>query len=282
MIKRALVILILLLTLLTAESQADKAQKAQRIVSLAPSVTETLYALGLANNIVGVTDFCNYPEDAKQKPKIGGMANPSLEAIIRAKPDVVVLTEDGNPKEIKTRLDSLGIRTVVIKARRLNELPGEIRRLGKALGAETAAARLTTALELRIHELEKKTSRRGPKKTAIFIVWPEPVMTAGANTLLNDAMISLGLDNIAKNAKTNYPVFSIEEIIRSSPDIIIIGRGSENIEEMSKGLLKKLASTKAVKEGRVYYAPESLLRLTPRAIDGMEELDKMIHAKEGR
>ena len=88
-------------------------------MSLAPSMTEILFAMGLGDNIVGVTSFCDYPEEAKKKPKIGGMSNPSLEAVVSLKPDIVVMTTDGNPKEFEERLRSLKITTYVFTARRL-------------------------------------------------------------------------------------------------------------------------------------------------------------------
>src|SRR3970040_554465 len=107
----------------------------QRIVSLAPSTTEILFALGLGDRIVGVTSFCDYPEEAQKKPKIGGMSNPSLEAVVTMKPDLVVMTTDGNPKEFEARLRSLKIRTYVFTARRLAELPQGIRDMGVIVGA---------------------------------------------------------------------------------------------------------------------------------------------------
>ncbi|MBI5641035.1 MAG: ABC transporter substrate-binding protein, partial [Nitrospirae bacterium] len=114
----------------------------KRIISLAPNITEILFALGLGDSIAGVTSFCDYPEEAKQKPKIGGMSNPSLEAVVSAKPDVVVLTTDGNTKEFEERLRSLKIKTLVFTARRLSELPVGIRELGTALGVREKAEEL--------------------------------------------------------------------------------------------------------------------------------------------
>jgi iron complex transport system substrate-binding protein len=109
------------------------AELPNRIISLAPNLTEILYALGLGDRIVGVTTFCDYPEDAKQKQKIGGMTNPSLEAIVSLRPDLVVMTTDGNPKEFEERIRSLKIKTYVLKARQISELPKGIRDMGLAL-----------------------------------------------------------------------------------------------------------------------------------------------------
>src|SRR3972149_8378310 len=125
----------------------ELASSPRRIVSLAPSTTEILFALGLGDRIVGVTSFCDYPEEAKTKPKIGGMSNPSLEAIVSLKPDLVVMTTDGNPKEVEERLRSLKIKTYVFRARMLHELPGGIRELGSAVGIENRADVLADDIE---------------------------------------------------------------------------------------------------------------------------------------
>ncbi|HYA88253.1 MAG TPA: helical backbone metal receptor, partial [Nitrospirota bacterium] len=111
---------------------AEYASPPKRIVSLAPSMTEILFALGLGDNIVGVTTFCDYPEEAKKKPKIGGMSNPLLEAVLSLKPDVVVMTTDGNPKEFEERLTSMKSKTYVFKARTLRGLPLGIRSMAAA------------------------------------------------------------------------------------------------------------------------------------------------------
>ena len=111
-----------------------------RIVSLAPNITEILYDLGLEDRVVAVTDFCDYPPAVKAKPRVGGFTNPSLEAIVGARPDLVILTDDGNPKAIYNRLRDLGIPCHVFSARRLKELPGGIRDLGVALGVEKDAS----------------------------------------------------------------------------------------------------------------------------------------------
>ena len=131
---------------------SDAGDEPRRIVSLAPSTTEILFALGLGNSIVGVTTFCDYPPEAKTKPRIGGMSNPSLEAVVSLKPDIVVLTTDGNPKKFEERLRSLNIRTYVYKSRRLSDLPQGIREMGSALGVQKEAELLSQSLETKLDE----------------------------------------------------------------------------------------------------------------------------------
>ena len=246
------------------------AEPPKRIISLAPNMTEILFAMGLGDRIVGITNFCDYPEEAKKKQKIGGMSNPSLEAVVSLKPDIVVMTTDGNPKEFEERLHSLKIRTYVFKARRLRELPGGIRDLGTSLGVKNKADELAKEIEVKINKLA--VGKNSKLRKILFIVWPEPLIVAGPGTAIDDAITVLGYENIASKAKASYPKYSIEEIIRQSPDVIFIGRGHVNMEEVSKGLLKRLAIVPAVKNGSVFYVSDSLYRLGPRVIKGIEEI----------
>ncbi|MEW6570146.1 MAG: cobalamin-binding protein [Nitrospirota bacterium] len=259
----------------------------KRIVSLAPNMTEILFALNLGESIAGVTNFCDYPEEAKKKPKIGGMTTPSLEAIVSLKPDIVVMTTDGNPKEFEERLRSLRIKTYVFKARRLSELPQGIRDIGSAFGVKERADTLAKKMEDAINKFrnQKSNSSAHPfskrvrvgngsslKKKVLYIIWPEPLIIAGSGTVIDDAITLLGAENIASKAETSYPKYSIEEIIHQSPDVIFIGRGHMNIEIASKRLLGKIATVRAVRNDSVFYVSDSLYRLGPRVIRGIEEM----------
>ncbi len=251
------------------------AELPNRIISLAPNLTEILYALGLGDRIVGVTTFCDYPEDAKQKQKIGGMTNPSLEAIVSLRPDLVVMTTDGNPKEFEERIRSLKIKTYVLKARQISELPKGIRDMGLALGIKERAEELEKEIQERIDKLSvvKKSLQ---KKKVLFIIWPEPLVVAGPGTIIDDTITLLGGENIASKAKTLYPKYSIEEIIYQSPDIIFIGKGHAHMKDASRGLLERLTRVPAVKQGAVFYISDSIYRLSPRIVIGIEEMARCL------
>jgi iron complex transport system substrate-binding protein len=246
-------------------------------------MTEILFALGLGNRIVGVTSFCDYPAEAKKKPKVGGMSNPSLEAVISLKPDVVVMTIDGNPREFEERLRSLGIKTYVFRASRLRELPKGARDLGKALGVQEEAETFAREFEAAVKRVEAGervtgTHTLSARGRTLFIVWPEPLIAAGPGTVIDDALTLIGLDNIASDLRVSYPKYSIEEIIRRAPEVIIIGRGMDHkdIEKISAGLLKRLHSVPAVKNKRVFYVSDDLYRLGPRTVRGIEEISGLV------
>ena len=244
-----------------------------RIVSLAPNITEILYDLGLGDRIVAVTDYCDYPPAVKSKPRVGGFTNPSLEAIVGAKPDLVILTDDGNPKAIYNRLRDLGIPCHVFTARRLKELPRGIRDLGVALGVEKEASALAGRIEKDMAALEKKARQKPPHPpmSALFIIQPEPIVVAGPGTLIHEAFGILGIRNAAADGTDKYPKFSLEEIIHRSPDFILAGQGFMSGGGIER-LKERLHMLPAVKQGRVCVVSERLYRLSPRAVAGIEEV----------
>jgi len=277
--KRNLIFIVLVLSFFGVAHAAESTSPPRRIISLAPSTTEMLFALGLGDRIVGVTTFCDYPEEAKAKAKIGGMSNPSLEAIVTLKPDLVLMTMDGNPREVEERLRSMNIKTFVFTARTLAELPQGIREMGAAVGVRDKADVLAKEIESAIMPTGSrvKGQRLKTSKKVLFIVWPEPLIVAGPGTAIGDAIDLLGLENTAAQTKTTYPRYSIEEVIRQAPDVLFIGKGSGmDMRTVSKGILKKLSSVPAVKNGAVCYVGDSLYRLGPRVVQGIEELEKCL------
>ena len=275
-IRVKILFIIVLLSLRSFAFAAEPVPVPTRIISLSPATTEILFSLGLGDRIVGVTSFCDHPREAKKKAKIGGMSNPSLEAIVELKPDIVVMTTDGNPREVDDRLRGMSLKTYVWTSRTLAELPRGIRELAGAMGVKERGEKLAREIE---EGLEKYGSRgKGPgsgtpKKKVVYIVWPEPLLVAGPGTAIHDAMALLGLENVAGHAPSSYPRYSIEELIRSSPDVVVIGKGvGMDIRTVSEGVLKKLASVPAVKNGKVCYVSDNLYRLAPRVIQGIEEL----------
>lgn len=270
-------------------SYAGEAPK--RIISLAPNITEILFALDLGENIVGVTNFCDYPEEARHKQKVGGMSNPSLEAVVSLKPDIVIMTTDGNPKYFQERLKSLKIRTYVFNTKRLQELPQGIRELGVALNIREQADRFAGDFEISLDKFRRQRSNSAsspfakggtegsPKKKVLFIVWPEPLIVAGPKTVIDDAIAFIGAENVASKSLTSYPKYSIEEILRNPPDFIIIGKGHADVKKISEGFLKKIGIIPAVKEKKVFYVSDDLYRFGPRTIRGLAELSKVLGQK---
>lgn len=167
------------------------------------------------------------------------------------------------------------IRTYVFKARRLSELPLGIRELGLTLGVKDKGETLAKEIEGTMNKVVHSsliTHHSSPKKKVLFIIWTEPLIVAGPGTLIDDVITLLGAENIAAKAKTSYPKYSIEEIIRQSPDVIFIGKGHTDIKEVSENLLKRIALVPAVKYNAVCYMSDSIYRLGPRVVQGIKEM----------
>jgi iron complex transport system substrate-binding protein len=273
---RSIIIAFIGILLSCPAAASEPASIPRRIISLSPATTEILFSLGLGDRIVGVTSFCDYPPEAKKKAKIGGMSNPSLEAVVELKPDIVVLTTDGNPREVDDRLRGMSLKTYVWSERTLAELPGGIRKLARSLGVSERGEKLAIEMETGIKKNGSGVKGQGstmPMKKVVYIVWPEPLLVAGPGTAIHDAIALLGLENVAGHAPSSYPRYSIEELIRASPDVLVIGKGAGmDIRTVSQGILKKLATVPAVQNGKVCYVSDNLYRLAPRVIRGIEEL----------
>jgi iron complex transport system substrate-binding protein len=250
----------------------------ERIVSLAPSLTEIICDLGMGERIVAVTDYCDYPPEVIKKPKVGGFSNPSLEMIVSLKPDLVFLTEDGNPKSVDDRLRKMGIKTYIFRVRRIKELSQAILDLGKVLGVPRKAKLKAQWLETQLNRFEKRDRKyfEGQVKKAVFIVQPVPLIVAGKETIMDDAFAILGIANIGAAGGKGYPKYSVEEFISLAPDALFFGKGNK-MEERAKPLLDKLEFLPAVRERRVFFLDEAVYRLGPRIVNVLQEISDSIY-----
>ena len=250
----------------------------ERIVSLAPNLTEIICDLGMGERIVAVTDYCDYPPEVIKKPKVGGFSNPSLEMIVSLKPDLVFLTEDGNPKSVDDRLRKMGIKTYIFRARKIKELSQAILNLGKALGEPRKAKLKAQWLETQLNRFEKRDRKyfEGQVKKAVFIVQPVPLIVAGKETIMDDAFEILGIANIGAAGGKGYPKFSVEEFISLEPYALFFGKGNK-MEERAKPLLDKLKFLPAVREGRIFFLDEAVYRLGPRIVNVLQEISDSIY-----
>lgn len=249
----------------------------KRIVSLAPSNTEILFALGLNDRIIGVTDYCDYPSEAKGKEKIGGFSNPNLEKIYSLKPDFVFGIR-GNPKETLINLTKLKINILAYDPKNIDELFDLIYSIGKITDKREEAERLIKKMREK-RDLIIKRAETLKKKRVYLEIWNNPFMSVGENTYLNRLIEDVGGINIAKKAKGDWPILSQEFIITENPEVIILAYMGQDIEDILKR--PGWENVDAVKNGRVYNINSDLIfRLGPRIIDGMEELFNLIHKDE--
>jgi iron complex transport system substrate-binding protein len=250
----------------------------QKIVSLAPNITETLFALGLGSEIAGVTLFCNYPEEAKKKPKVGGLINLSLETIVSLEPDLIIATADGNRKETIDQLENIGLPVYVINPRNVMEILGMISHIGMITGREGEAERLTRNLEERIENV--LAHREGLSRPRVFMqVGMDAMISAGRNTFLNELITMAGGDNIAGDSAIRYPRFGTEEIIIKNPEYIIVSSMKKGDSlKRAREMWKRWDAISAVKNNNIHIIDSDIItRPSPRIISGLEELFTIIH-----
>src|SRR5260221_4838414 len=183
-----------------------------RIVSLAPSLTETVYALGLQDKLVGVTEYCDYPPDAVKKHKVGGAINPNMEEIAALKPDVVLVVKSLNRLETVHALEQLGIPVYGTDPHNASGILYSIERLAEVLGAKDAGAALHKKLDARIGAVHEKLKGVPPKRV-MFVVWTEPLMSVGRKTFLADVIEQAGGFSVV-DSHQDWPQFSLAEAVR--------------------------------------------------------------------
>ena len=252
----------------------------QRIISLAPSNTEILFALGLGDRIVGVTNYCNYPPEATTKPSIGDYNTPNIEEIIAKEPDLVLATEVH--ETTIAQLESHGIPVIGLFPKSMDEILTAITLVGEITGQENEAASLVDDMQKRIEAIMDKTSQlsEAEKPRVFYIFWHDPIWTAAAGTF-EDALIEIaGGINIAHDLN-GYVDISLETVIMANPEVIIAGVGMGTGEDSSLQFVhteSRLQDVDARLNDRIYSTNMDIVgRPGPRIVDALEEFFRLIH-----
>lgn len=254
--------------------------KPERLVSLTPSSTEILFALGLGDKVVGVDDYSNYPAAALKIDKVGAYDKPILEKIVALKPDLVLA--DSIHEEAVKRLEEMGISVAVVFPSDLEEVLTGIRWIGIATGARDRAVELEAELTERIRLVDEKVASipEQERPWVYYEVSSEPIMTAGPKTLSSELMVRAGGCNIAHDAATDYPEFSPEAIVSRNPDVIIFPEihGTDAVEVETIKARPGWGTVKAVQNGRLYSIDADILsRPGPRVVEALEKMMRLFH-----
>jgi iron complex transport system substrate-binding protein len=253
-------------------------QEVKRIVSLAPNLTEIVFALGKGVRLVGDTDYCDYPPEAEQKPHVGGLVNPNLEEVAALKPDLVLASKSINRRETVDALDRLGVPVFVTDPHSVEGMIASVEHIGAAIGAEKAAAELAQDMRDRVAEVDKRVN--GKKTSRVFfIVWTDPLISIGNDTFIADAVRRAGGQSIV-DTKTEWPHVSLEEVVHLQPDILVFasahgGETHREIDELRyRPGWKDLA---AMQQDNFVVVSDAINRPAPRMVDVIERLARMLH-----
>ena len=261
----------------------------KRIVSTAPSVTENIFAIGAADRLVGVTTFCNYPEEAQSIAKIGDTMNPNMEAIVALKPDIVFVSTASQIEAFTSTLEQNGIAVYVTNPLSFSDVIEELKKLAGILGTEDRANQVINALierEKTVHQAVGTYRLNGEDDTAydrrvqtvrVFLqISDEPLFTIGQGAFLNNLIEAAGGRSVTADVETAYPKLSKETAVALKPDAIILSDSPDNQQPN-----EAFKNSPAVKNGRVYKINADIIsRPGPRLVDALEQIAKDLHPEK--
>jgi iron complex transport system substrate-binding protein len=249
-----------------------------RIVSLAPSLTETLYALGVEDRLVGDTDYCDYPPEAQKKQKVGGVINPNIEEIAALHPDLVLVTKEGNLLDTVRSLDTLGIPSYATDARTVEEIISSTQKLADVLNVSASGKALAGDLQRRLAALHSKLNSVAPKRV-FFIVWPEPLMSVGKDTFIADALRRAGAVSIV-DASQDWPQVNLEEVARLQPEFLVFAASHSDSAAHDFDALANRPGWRileAVRKRQYAVVSDAIVRPAPRIVSVIEDLARQLH-----
>lgn len=258
----------------------------ERIISLAPSITETLFALELGDKLVAVTDYCDYPPAAQSLPSVGGYTDTSLEAILNQKPDLVIMLQ--GQQKLRQQLHQLGIRTHSLNNSHLSDIEAAIASIGQVTGHQKQARALLADIQQKKQQLQAKIQSVAPVRTLISIAHYvhsdqlETVYIAGQHDFYNDLLTLAGGINVYQDSRVKVPSISKEGVIRMNPDVIIDIFPEADDHQSDMDLVMKqwqqLESVNAVKSGRVHILQRDYASIPgPRIIQLLEDFARVLH-----
>ncbi|MGA2678389.1 MAG: cobalamin-binding protein [Sedimentisphaerales bacterium] len=256
-------------------------KSSEQIVVLSPNLTEIVFALGLGDKVVGVSSDSDWPVEAKQKPKMGTFWQPNTEAIIAAKPDLVICESFLQHKEVAETLKRAGLNVLSLHVESIEELYNAITQIGQATGCSDKAEQLAAKIKSELDQIRAKASS-ARKVKVLWAVQTEPMRVVGVKTFVNEIIDLAGGQNVIELTGDQYPSVGTETILTSGAEVIIqSAMGTEDIakqQETAEKFWSKYANLPAVKDKKVYVLEaDTVLRLGPRLPDGAMAVAKLLH-----
>ena len=248
-------------------------------MTLAPNLTEIVFALGAENRLLAVSDFSDYPAAARSLPRVGGL-DTSPERIVSLQPDLVLASRDGNARGPVRALEAAGIPVLTVSGGSLDEVLEGIRAVGKRLGREAEGNRLADQLSHRREQVRRAVAGQS-RPNAVLLVWPDPPQAAGGGTFLSDVLEEAGATNLLAG-RSGWPVLSSEFLASAPIDVLVLPESSETEGVYATARASGALSRGAVARARVIGLPEAALtRPGPRVFDVLEDLARALHPSAG-
>ena len=253
------------------QTEVRLAAPARRIVSLAPNITEVVYAAGAGDKLVGTVDFSDYPTAARKLPRVGSYARVDIEAVAALQPDLVLAWDSGNPPAAVAQLRKLGIPVFVTEPSTLDDIARDLERYGRLAGTDSLSTKAADEFRRKLGGLQARYAQR--KSVRVFYeIWDEPLMTVNGTQIISDVIRLCGGANIFSNLPALAPTVSVESVLAANPDAIIAGgMGERNAAWLEPW--KKWPRLKATAQGNLFFIDPNLLqRHTPRLLEGAAQL----------
>lgn len=253
-------------------------RRPQRVVTLAASLTEMVFAIGAGARVVGVESFSNYPPEAEALPKVGSYIHPEVERIVALRPDLCLAIKDGNPRHVVERLEALGIPVYAVDPRNLPAIIATLRELGELLEAGAAAAALAQELERRYQRVAELNRRVAYRPRVFLQIGTSPIVSVGSNTFLDELLTLAGGRNLAAG-KIPYPRYAVEQVLALRPEVIIITSMTRGeVFDRVKAGWQRWTTLPAVRQQRIYLVDSDLVdRPSPRIFTGLELIFRLLH-----
>lgn len=263
---------------------SDSPNGTKKFVSLVPALTEIVFSIGAQNNLVGITRFCNYPEETKYIEKVGGFSGAliSIESIILLRPDFVLVSKDMHFRIIDL-LDQVGIASVAFEPKNMEDIFSCIETIGNLTGCEDGASLVISQMKEKLDKA--KSLSAGKEKVSVFWeIWDNPLMTSGPHTFINEAILLAGGKNIFDDVIASWPEVSVEQVILRNPDWII--SGSDHEAQMNRASLLKRpgwSAIGAVRNNRIAVLDaDMIMRAGPRLADAILRLAEILYGDAGQ
>lgn len=256
------------------------ARPAQRIISLAPHLTEILFAIGAGDTLVGTVEYSDYPPQARLVRRVGSHARLDMESILALEPDLVIAWQSGTSTAQVERLQALGLTVYLSQARRINDVADDMQRLGRLTGREVKAEKAARVYRAKHRQLKRRYAQRS-SVTVLYQVWGQPLVTVGGRHIINEAIEDCGGRNVFRGLDTLAPMVSREAVLQANPLAVVAGgMGNRRPEWLDDW--RQWPQMQAVAQGRLYYLNADLLhRQGPRFVEGMAELcDRLERARQ--
>jgi ABC-type Fe3+-hydroxamate transport system substrate-binding protein len=246
-----------------------------RVICLMPTVTDTVFALGAGDDVVGISDYTKYPAAALTKPSVGDLIKPSIETILSLHPDLVIGTQPKGPMEVTDQLERAGIPIFLVSPHGIAGIFHSVETIGMALNRTPQAEALIHGLQLRVDVVRTRTKNL-PAPRVFMPIWYDPITTIGKNAFITEVIEAAGGRSVTDDLNTEWPQINMEVVLERAPDALLLVRGGKTTLKILQDR-PGWSSMTAIRAHRAYYVDDRINFASPVAIDALEDLAKQFH-----